>query len=1322
MRKAAVLAALAIAVACTDHNPVGPVDASISDASHESGNAHFHFLPPMVPAPSPRGAFDGSLAPVVQICEWLGTACATPLLAEFTATSGPGSETVRLVLADQLYLVNWHTDQFAVSAGKMYRIRVLVAGTELGHADVTVVGSSKEVKNVETGQLVPLVDGRTLPIKFRIEDGAVFVVGANGGTLVAVDGRVVLAVPPDATGDLGITVVPAASPPASVGLLPGTVFDFGPQGTTFARPVRLSIAYDEATLPAGQAEANLTLLTEHEGLWQEIADGVVDADANVVSGFVTGFSRKGVGGKVGSVDIDPISANVSVCATQQFTAIVRAPDGTPLTGRQVVWSSSANAIAVVDRNGVARGAAAGTAMIVVASGGEADTATMTVAASPGVTSCTNIVEMDATALSAPQFSVSGTGTYATRVVTALSLVPGDYALSAADGHVPFTVTTSGTVDYAVALDGVLTGRGTTRLTAIGAAITIDARALTAPLFSIGGVGTYPTASPAALRLLPNIDAAHFYGFAASDGQVFFGVTETGVTVYAPALEGILTGRGTTTLTAIGAAITINAAALSAPQFSIGGVGTFPTTAPVALRLLPNIDVPHFYGLGASDGQVRFGVNEGGMVDYAPTLEGILAGRGTATLAANGLAVTIDATALSAPQVSIGGVGTFPATAPVALRLLPNIDAPHFYGLGSSDGQVRFGVTEAGVVDYAPTLEAILMGKGTATLVANGVAITIDATALSAPILAIGGVGAYPTTAPVALRLLPNIDAPHFYGLGASDGQVRFGVTEAGVVDYAPTLEGMLTGKGTAALVVHGVAITVEATALSAPIFAIGGVGAYPTTGPVALRLLPNIDAPHFYGFGASDGQVRFGVTEAGMVDYPPTLEGMLTGKGTATLVVHGVAITVDATRLSAPAFSIGGVASAPTSTPLVLRLLPNIDAAHFYGFAASDGQVYFGVTEAGVVDYDAALDGILTGRGTVTLAARGADITIDATALSSPTFSIGGMGTYPTSAPGAFHMLPNIDAQHAYGFGSPEFSFQFVVTTSGTVDYNPSLDSRLVGRSTNRMTITAAPMSRILFESDRDGDREIYAMNPDGTGVTRLTNSPDLDANPVWSSDRSRILFESVREGNSDLYVMNADGSNPTRITDDVDVNEFPSWSPDGTRIAFQVRRDLLNYDVYVMSADGSSRVQLTNDPAFDGMPAWSPDGTRIAFVTARDGDHEIYVMNSDGSSPRRLTFAVNFDGYPSWSPDGTRIAFYGSREGDYEIYLMNSDGTGQTRVTVSPGFDAFPSWSPDGSKLVFHSQRGGNSDIYVMNPDGTGVTRLTNNPGIDAVAAWTRR
>jgi Tol biopolymer transport system component len=115
----------------------------------------------------------------------------------------------------------------------------------------------------------------------------------------------------------------------------------------------------------------------------------------------------------------------------------------------------------------------------------------------------------------------------------------------------------------------------------------------------------------------------------------------------------------------------------------------------------------------------------------------------------------------------------------------------------------------------------------------------------------------------------------------------------------------------------------------------------------------------------------------------------------------------------------------------------------------------------------------------------------------------------------------------------------------------------------------AASVEKIAFYSDRGsiGENivEIFVMNPDGTGETRLTTTTSENADPVWSPDGSKIAFSSDRDGNYEIYVMNSDGTQQTRIT---------------------------------------------TDPAYDGQPTWSPDGSKIAFISTRNGYYWVQVLH----------------------------------------------------------------------------------------------------------------
>lgn len=213
------------------------------------------------------------------------------------------------------------------------------------------------------------------------------------------------------------------------------------------------------------------------------------------------------------------------------------------------------------------------------------------------------------------------------------------------------------------------------------------------------------------------------------------------------------------------------------------------------------------------------------------------------------------------------------------------------------------------------------------------------------------------------------------------------------------------------------------------------------------------------------------------------------------------------------------------------------------------------------------------------------------------------------------------------------------------------------------------------------GRSDIYRMNVDGSGRTRLTEHDANDSAPAVSPDGTRIAFESERDGNYEIYVMDADGGNQTRLTNDPARDSAPAWSPDGRQIVFTSDRDnRASADVYVMNADGTGLERLTSDRS-NWAPQFAPDGQRVAVQV----DLDVVVLNLADGSRQRLTADPQNGMNPTWSPDGSRIAFVSTRNRRAEIFTMNADGSNPTvLVTMAAGSVIDPRWSPDGSRIAF--------------------------------------
>jgi Tol biopolymer transport system component/N-acetylneuraminic acid mutarotase len=272
----------------------------------------------------------------------------------------------------------------------------------------------------------------------------------------------------------------------------------------------------------------------------------------------------------------------------------------------------------------------------------------------------------------------------------------------------------------------------------------------------------------------------------------------------------------------------------------------------------------------------------------------------------------------------------------------------------------------------------------------------------------------------------------------------------------------------------------------------------------------------------------------------------------------------------------------------------------------------------------------------------------------------------------------------------------------------------LVAVNTTQAGLFTLP-NKIFFTSYRDGNAEIYSMNPDGSFQTRLTNNVAYDGQPSCSADTNKFVFVSDRAGNQEIYSMNSDGTSFNRKTYNPANDLDPALAADGTKIAFVSERDE-NYELYIMAFNGTGLTRLTYTSTDERYPAWSPDGTKLAFAASNG----IWVMDADGSNARSLTNLSGAASQPCWSPQGDKVAFSVEMDGNSEIYVIHVNGSGLTRLTEDPAFDQDPSWSPDGSKIVFTSDRNGNNELFVISAtDGTGVTNLTYNLANDEEPCW---
>lgn len=281
--------------------------------------------------------------------------------------------------------------------------------------------------------------------------------------------------------------------------------------------------------------------------------------------------------------------------------------------------------------------------------------------------------------------------------------------------------------------------------------------------------------------------------------------------------------------------------------------------------------------------------------------------------------------------------------------------------------------------------------------------------------------------------------------------------------------------------------------------------------------------------------------------------------------------------------------------------------------------------------------------------------------------------------------------------------------------------------------LTGVPGSLIVFNTNRDGNFEIYSMKTDGSGTRDLTNHPTYDVDPDVSPDGRTIAFASIRDApNPQIMLMDIDGANVRKLTEAGWGDQAPKWSRDGQQLAFARAGS-----VWVMNADGSGQRVLMQasgagsdeecrNGSFPG--GWSVDDRRIVYystyptasgqvlgqictVDVESSDVQVLVSGPEG--------ALNAE--PSWSPDGKRVAYRGIIDGNPDVWWVDVDSGERFNVTDSPSIDLEPSWSPDGQWITFGSNRDdpSNFEIYFVRADGTDVRRFTHEPNKDSESIW---
>jgi len=261
--------------------------------------------------------------------------------------------------------------------------------------------------------------------------------------------------------------------------------------------------------------------------------------------------------------------------------------------------------------------------------------------------------------------------------------------------------------------------------------------------------------------------------------------------------------------------------------------------------------------------------------------------------------------------------------------------------------------------------------------------------------------------------------------------------------------------------------------------------------------------------------------------------------------------------------------------------------------------------------------------------------------------------------------------------------------------------------------LDALPERIVLTLHDANGD-DLTLWNRVTGEFTSLAPSPFNESHATWSPDGEWLAFQTDRDGDWEIYVVRPTCEEPSlgcndelrNLTNSPDANDmYPNWSADGQVVHMSTRGG--NPDIWLTPLDEGDAVPLTDHPGPDWHPNLSPEGDALALRSDRGANPEIWGIDLESGQAQNLTDSPGTDRYPGYSPDGSRILFVSNRDGDEEIYVMDAGGGNQTNLTDNPAEDRQGSWSPDGRYILFVSDRAGEGDLFLMDAQGSEAVLL---------------
>ncbi|HMC01872.1 MAG TPA: hypothetical protein VKN14_12625 [Flavobacteriaceae bacterium] len=284
---------------------------------------------------------------------------------------------------------------------------------------------------------------------------------------------------------------------------------------------------------------------------------------------------------------------------------------------------------------------------------------------------------------------------------------------------------------------------------------------------------------------------------------------------------------------------------------------------------------------------------------------------------------------------------------------------------------------------------------------------------------------------------------------------------------------------------------------------------------------------------------------------------------------------------------------------------------------------------------------------------------------------------------------------------NPKFFFIiFLISVNFIIAQNKGYrEIQLTQEGENRYASYNKAGTKIIFESNRDGQWQVYTMNIGGDNQKRLIKTNSNDRRPTWHPYKDIVLFESDRTGTSELYMYDLETKETSVILLDLFGNKtYGQFAPNGVEVIFNLEDTENDFDIYIAHSKGKRPRKIVDDAFVNIYPHYSPRGDNILYSSNKNNEREtdvIYLYNYITFERSRLSYFKDHSFHPIWSFDGRNVAYAASiKDAKSEIYTMRNDGIGKKQITFNTTEDILPNWSPNGQNLLITRNIGGIDQI----------------------------